>query len=41
MGSKASKSDTITLKGDTIFKDKSIKIDTLLGDQWYNIKIKL
>ena len=41
MGSKASKSDTITLKGDTIFKDKSVKVDTTLGDQWYDIRIQL
>ena len=41
MSSKATKTDTVTLKGDTIFKDKSIKVDTLLGDSWYNIRIKL
>ena len=41
MSSKATKTDTVTLKGDTIFKDKSVKVDTLLGDSWYNIRIKL
>ena len=41
MSSRATKTDTITLKGDTIFKDKSVKVDTLLGDQWYNIRVKL
>ena len=41
ISSRAAKTDTIKLKGDTIFKDKSVKVDTLLGDQWYNIRIKL
>ena len=41
IASKATKTDTIKLNGDTIFKDSSIKVDTLLGDQWYNIRVKL
>lgn len=36
-----SKVDTITLKGDTIFKDSHIDIDTLLSDNWYSIKVGL
>ena len=41
MSSRATKTDTLTLKGDTIFKDKTVKVDTLIGDAWYNIRIKL
>lgn len=41
IASKATKSDTIVLKGDTIFKDQSVKIDTVVGDKWYNINVKL
>ena len=41
MSSRATKTDTLTLKGDTIFKDKSVKVDTLIGDTWYNIRVKL
>ena len=35
------KVDTITLKGDTIFKDSHINIDTLLSDEWYSVKVGL
>lgn len=36
-----SKVDTITLKGDTIFKDSHVNIDTLLFDDWYSVKVGL
>lgn len=36
-----SKVDTITLKGDTIFKDPQLSIDTLLFDKWYSVKVGL
>lgn len=36
-----SKVDTITLKGDTIFKDPQLNIDTLLSDKWYSVKVGL
>ena len=32
--------DTIVLK-DTIFKDPEINIDTLIGDEWYNVRLGL
>ncbi|MBQ7430903.1 MAG: hypothetical protein IJV29_14805 [Butyrivibrio sp.] len=35
-----SKSDTIILK-DTLFKEVSIHVDTVLGDKWYNVKLGL
>jgi hypothetical protein len=36
----ARKTDTIVFK-DTIFKDSTISIDTLIGDNWYNILLEL
>lgn len=41
VSSSFSKVDTITLKGDTIFKDSHIDIDTLLTDEWYSVKVGL
>ncbi len=41
VSSNFSKVDTITLKGDTIFKDSHIDIDTLLSDDWYSVKVGL
>lgn len=41
VSSSFSKVDTITLKGDTIFKDSHIDIDTLLSDDWYSVKLGL
>ena len=41
VSSSFSKVDTITLKGDTIFKDSHIDIDTLLSDDWYSVKVGL
>lgn len=37
------KTDTIKIKGDTIFQEKLITqpIDTVVGDKWYNMKLKL
>ena len=40
--SKASRVDTITFnKRDTLFKDKYLNIDTVIGDKWYNLKVSL
>lgn len=41
VSSSFSKVDIITLKGDTIFKDSHIDIDTLLSDEWYSVKVGL
>ncbi len=41
ISSSFSKVDTITLKGDTIFKDSHVNIDTLLFDDWYSVKVGL
>lgn len=41
VSSSFSKVNTITLKGDTIFKDSHIDIDTLLSDDWYSVKVGL
>lgn len=41
VSSSFSKVDTITLKGDTIFKDSHIDIDTLISDKWYSVKVGL
>lgn len=38
--SQAQKTDTIRFR-DTIFVDKTVKIDTLIGDEWYNIRLGL
>lgn len=38
--SNVGKSDTITLK-DTIFKDKSFELDTIIGDKWYSNRLYL
>ena len=34
------KRDTITLR-DTLFRDPSIAIDTVIGDKWYNVRLGL
>lgn len=39
-GSVFTKTDTITMK-DTIFKDVKFAIDTLVGDEWYNVRLGL
>lgn len=41
VSSSFSKVDTITLKGDTIFKDSHVNIDTLLSDKWYSVRVGL
>lgn len=38
--SEASKTDTIILR-DTIFKDPTLNIDTLMGDKWYSLELGL
>lgn len=35
-----SKTDTLVLR-DTLFKEPSLSIDTLIGDQWYNVRLGL
>lgn len=34
------KADTVTLK-DTIFKEPTLSVDTVMGDKWYNVNIGL
>lgn len=41
VSSSFSKVATITLKGDTVFKDPQLSIDTLLSDKWYSVKVGL
>lgn len=41
VSSSFSKVDTITLKGDTIFRDSHVNIDTLISDDWYSVKLGL
>lgn len=41
VSSSFSKVDTITFKGDTIFKDSHVNIDTLLSDKWYSVRVGL
>lgn len=38
--STAKKTDTLRIK-DTIFVDKNLQIDTLVGDKWYNLRLGL
>jgi hypothetical protein len=38
--SQAQKTDTIRFR-DTLFIDKTLQLDTLIGDEWYNIKLGL
>lgn len=40
--SSSSRKDTIKIiQRDTLFKDNSINIDTIIGDKWYNLKLGL
>lgn len=41
VSSSFSKVDTISLKGDTIFKNSHVNIDTLLSDKWYSVRVGL
>ena len=34
------KTDTLILQ-DTVFRDRTLNVDTVLGDEWYNINLKL
>lgn len=38
--SEAQKKDTIVFR-DTLFRESTLKIDTLLGDRWYQMKLEL
>ena len=38
--SEAQKKDTIIFR-DTIFRDSLVRVDTLLGDRWYQLKLEL
>lgn len=38
--SQAQKTDTIRFR-DTLFIDKNLQLDTLIGDEWYNIRLGL
>ena len=38
--SEATKKDTIVFR-DTLFKEPTLDIDTLIGDKWYNIRLEL
>lgn len=40
LSSIAKKTDTLRIK-DTIFVDKNLQIDTLVGDKWYNLRLGL
>ena len=40
VSSSFSRTDTITLK-DTLFKEVSLAVDTVLGDKWYNVRLGL
>ena len=41
IASSFSRVDTIQLKGDTIFKDRELAVDTVIGDTWYNAKVSM
>lgn len=41
ISSSFSRVDTIQIKGDTIFKDRKLAVDTIVGDNWYNAKVSL
>jgi hypothetical protein len=41
VASKFSKKDTIYIPGDTIFKEPSFALDTLVGDKWYSVRLGL
>ena len=40
VSSRFSKSDTITLR-DTLFKEPSLAVDTVFGDEWYSVRLGL
>jgi hypothetical protein len=41
VSSKFSKRDTIWIPGDTIFKESTLNIDTVMGDKWYQLHLGL
>lgn len=41
VSSSFTRTDTLTLVGDTIFKDREFSMDTLLLDDWYSVRIGL
>lgn len=40
LSSVSSKTDTLVLK-DTLFRDRKINVDTIVGDAWYDVRLKL
>ncbi len=41
ISSSFTRTDTITLVGDTIFKDREFSMDTLVSDEWYSVRVGL
>lgn len=41
VSSNFSRTDTIRLPGDTIFKEPSFALDTIIGDKWYTLNLGL
>lgn len=41
VSSSFTRTDTITLVGDTIFKDREFSMDTLVSDEWYSVRVGL
>ena len=41
ISSSFSKKDTIRIPGDTIFKEPTFALDTLVGDEWYTLRLGL
>ena len=41
VSSSFSRRDTIRIPGDTIFKEPTLNIDTLVGDKWYTLRLGL
>ena len=41
VASSFSKKDTIYIPGDTIFKESSFALDTIIGDKWYSVRLGL
>lgn len=41
IASSFSKRDTIRIPGDTIFKEPTLNLDTIIGDRWYTVRLGL
>lgn len=41
IASSFTKADTIILKGDTVFRDAAVNIDTTITDKWYSLRVGL